>query len=1142
MNDSVDPVAAVRGWLTAPAADAGIHLADEADGWEYRGYPELAGQAWSIAGLLRAGGLGSGDGACVIMPTGFPCFAAFYAVWACGGVFTPVAPPMFGDMDQIVAHIAGILRQAAPKLVVTAPEFESFVRRAVAEAGRTDEPLVIDAANLPPAPEVRELGAVSEVALLQFTSGSSGAPRGVKVSWGNLADNIGLITRHIDLRPGETIVSWLPLYHDMGLIGAFLNAVTNQCGLYIMRPDQFVRDPARWLRAMAHAQHGPSPSFALGYAAHRVRPEEIADLDLSGWRSLVIGSEPVELADLQAFAELTGRQGFSMNAYTLAYGLAEATLMVSSSRREQPITALRLDNPNLRFGQPVPVLEQAILDDKHRVEGAGWITGLGYSTPESQVVVVDDEGRELPDGVLGEMVVLGDSVALGYSGEPGPGSTTRFADDRVYTGDSGFLYNGEVFVLGRMGTSLKVRGRSVFMEDIESRVAQETGLTKGKLAAVGISEAGVQGVALFAETTPGDWIAEARKIIRGHLGPAQTVQIVTGPRGLIRRTSSGKPRRRHMWQLLRDGELTGAVVHETDKLVTEATEQGAPQLAEQATPHLGMPIERVRRLFEAAAQAVSIPSGAAVLFEGSLAEGFGNAGSDIDFLVVTDGDEDAPTMPTVLFADGRRVEVRSRSAAQIRTQFAQVASAPDEDSLNRCQRFLRATVVQAGEVDIDGLRNLIPYPDFSTKTADWWALRAAQALRYAIALRALGEDEEAFDWAADGLRQGMKSWAARQGETYIESKWLPRQLDRIGAHELIDRFQELAAAAITLSADETAAAQRYWTQLLELAAELGVPGIADDAHQVVFARRAGVTTWAIGGRLHVLRDDQDVFVLSDEAARAWRQVVFRHSVRDVLARSSQDIRAELAEFVRLGFVGLQWRGAEVIEPALAMLKPVRPQTPVASPAAPGLGLTGLVRDGAIATLAALPAKRFTECGLNLVWSNIVLENAREDLVGAVKDGQGGVADIAAHRLLMMSVRVLLSAFGVSPLPGDVAPGRTVVRLLPAHTPERGELLAGLESVRRVRFSELIAEGDPLEGLAVLDDFVALVRRVAGEPRSTGEFPASFDSREQWQRTLAIGYDWLRLAGYLDTDVPLDEARDLLASGGQQPHLRESEQS
>ncbi|MEU7632297.1 AMP-binding protein [Nocardia sp. NPDC049220] len=1173
-------VAAVRYWLVDPAKSTGVHLADEVDGWTYRSYAELAEQAWSIAALMRAHGMGSGDGVCVIMPTGFSCVAAFYAVWACGGICTPVAPPMFGDLAQIVAHIAAILQQAGPRLVVTSPEFEQWVRQAAEVAGRTDEPLVVDGALLSTPFEAREFGDPGECALLQFTSGSTSAPRGVRVSWHNLANNIAMISALIDWRDGEAMVSWLPLYHDMGLVGAFLTTVTNQGELYLMRPDQFVRDPARWLRAMAHAQHSPSPSFALGYVAHRVRQTEIADLDLSGWRTLAVGSEPVEMADLQSFADLTGRQGFSTKAYTLAYGLAEATLMVTSSARDRPITALRIDNTSLRFGAPVPILAEERLDDTQRVEGTGWITGLGYSTPESTVRVVDEEGRELPDGVLGEMVVVGESVALGYSDDSATAST-RIADGTLYSGDAGFLHHGEVFVLGRMGSSLKVRGRSVFMEDLESRVSGETGIVKGKLAAVAITDPGAQGVALFVESSPGEWIMAARRVIRGELGPAQTVTIVTGPRGIIRRTSSGKPRRRHIWQQFRDGGLEGAVVHETDGVTVTTLADGVGEVAARTEtgpdattsetaaadrpPRPALPIDRVTQLLDRAMDSVAVPANSAVLFEGSLAEGFGNAGSDVDFLVLAPGAEELPTLPTVLFVDGRRVEIRTRSVAQLRRQLEQVAAAAatddlTEDVLNRCQRFLRATVVRAtpDAPDVAELRTVLPHSVLADILADWWFGRARHALRYAVALRALKVSDEAVGWARDGLLQAMKGWAARRGETYLETKWLPGQLDRIGGGDLINRYRDLNGPAWP-GADESrafgaaptdvlgvatvraAAEESAWEQLLELAVDLGLEAPVDDPQRVRFARIPGVTTWPIGSRIHVLRGDRDVFVLSDSGARAWRSVVFSHSVADVLGRAQHDITAELAEFVRLGLVGLRWCGGSLITPALAMCAPVRPYTPVPSTIAPALGLTGAARTDAVATFAALPARRFTECALNLVWSNIVLENAREDLAGAVQDAQGPVADIAAHRLIAMCVRVLLSAFGLHPLPADVAPAATLRRSLPPQAAHRTDLLAQVESALRVRFSAIIAEGgDIAAGVSVLDDLVTLVRRVAAgtDPVAGADgFPASFASREQWRRTLAIGYDWLRVAGYLDTELPLDEARDLLASGGQQPHLR-----
>ncbi|MFF0495843.1 AMP-binding protein [Nocardia aobensis] len=1114
LRNTDDDQALVRGWLVNPATTTGIHLADEADGWQFRSYAELAELTWSVAGRLRERGLGGGDeaGVCVVMPTGFPCVAAFYAVWACGGVFTPIAPPMFADMAQYISHVAAILDQAAPRVVVTSVELETLVREAMTAAGRTDEPVVVGDTG---SPADRTLAPAAETALLQFTSGSTGTPRGVRVSWHNLANNIRMISRLIDWRPGEAMVSWLPLYHDMGLVGAFLTTVANQGDLYLMRPDQFVRDPARWLRAMAHAQHSPSPSFALGYVAHRVSPDDIADLDLSGWRTLAVGSEPVEVEDLRSFAELAGARGFSARTYTLAYGLAEATLMVTSSARDRPLTALRVDTATLRPGQPVRIVAEVALADDRWVSGPGWITGLGYSTPESTVVVVDEDGREVPDGVLGEMVVIGDSVALGYT--DGAGGATRIADGRLYTGDAGFRYHDEVFVLGRMGTSLKVRGRSVFMEDIESRVARETGITKGKLAAVSLTGGAAPGIVLFAETAPGEWITRARTVVRGELGPAGTVGVVTGPRGFIRRTSSGKPRRRHMWQLYTEGRLAGATEHPAAD-TTATSVSTAPALS----------LDRAERLLAAALETVSIPPNSAALFEGSLAEGFGNEGSDIDFLIVAPGDEQMPTLPTVVFADGRRIEIRTRSEAQLRAQLERVTGAGgdlDEDVLNRCQRFRNATVLRSSAaVDLDGLLALVPADGFAETVSGWWAQRSRHALWFAVALRAMGADAEADGWARDGLLQAVKSWAATRGETYIETKWVPRQLDRIVAAdpdiaEWVDAYRALPPGA---TLDET----------LTLARRFGIDDVADDPDRILLARVDGVTTWPIGDRIHVLRDDRDVFALSDRGAAAWRGVVARKSVADILRRSP--IGTELAEFVRLGFIGLSLRGGETLRPALAMCKPVRPVTPIPSTRMPALGLAGGGADREIATLSPLPAQRFVACAMEVVWSNVVLENAREDLMGAVKAGQGAVADIAAHRVIAMCVRMALSTYGIHPLPPDVAPGRT----LAAMVPDAGPLRELVDRASGLRFSAVLGSGaSGLDELAVLDGLAAAVREIAGGT----QFPASFDSREQWRRTLDISYDWLRPAAYLDTELPLDEARDLLGSGGRQPHQRDGGQ-
>ncbi|NLG54739.1 MAG: aminopeptidase, partial [Rhodococcus sp.] len=659
-----------------------------------------------------------------------------------------------------------------------------------------------------------------------------------------------------------------------------------------------------------------------------------------------------------------------------------------------------------------------------------------------------------------------------------------------------------------------------------------------------VTDPGVQGIALFAETEPGEWITDARRLLRSELGPAYSITIITGPRGLIARTSSGKPRRRLMWEKWKEGKLIDATEHPADIPWATGTE-------------LRLSSAYLETLLDQVGGVVDLPDYAAVLLEGSIAEGFGNEGSDIDFLVISPGSDSTPTMPTVLFLDGRRVEVRTRSIGQLRAQLEQVA-APNpnlnEDVLNRCQRFLRGSLVRGenGSTDqsviVDELRAVLSEDTLREVLASWWSERSVQALRYAIVLDALGASAEARGWLRDGIVQAAKSWLAGEGETYIETKWLPSQFERVGPGSEAMRFWKL-------SERDDAKLEDY----LDLAADLGVPRINPDSAQARFARVPGVTTWALGSRLHVLRGS-DVFVLSDEAAAAWRSVVFGRPV-DGGCESAEEAAARV-EFIGLGLVGLCWREAVAdpselpgpavpITPALAMCEVVQPYTPIPAPHAPVLSVAGAARSADTAIeLCSLPAERFVECAMRLVWSNIVLENAREDLAGALKDEQFRVARVAVHRLIAMSVRVLLSAYGIHPLPADVAPVATVRRLLPRDDRTK-EIVSALENAVAAYEGEALTLESAKDRqqatndlVGVLDHLVDVVRGIVASDdaaaHAAASFPASFDSRVGWRRTLDISYDWLRIGGYLDSDLPIDEAADLLTSGGAQPHLRDPE--
>lgn len=1113
---------AMCGWLYDPHDEQGIHLADEADGWTFLTYREIAARVWRIAARLRAAQVAEDDRVCVVLPTDFDCVAAMYAVWACGATLTLVPPPSFGGGADYPSHLRGILDRAAPRVVVTSPDLAEIVGRAMAAT----EPLVLDATDTEKAPPLpRPVPAAQDCALVQFTSGSLGTPRGVRIGWRNLHANTTFITDAVGWRAGDSTVSWLPLYHDMGLIGGLLTTVAEQGGLWLMRPDQFVRDPGRWLRAMSAAQHTVAPSFGLGYTAKRLGREDVSGMDLSGLRSVITGAEPVDTADVEAFTELLADTGYDPARLRPAYGLAESTLMAAMSG--DPVVA-RVDTSTLRFGHPVPITGTQTYRGQP-LPGQGWILGLGGSTAESTVRVVDTDGTELPDGVLGEVAVAGPSVALGYRYAEGdedraPGEGTRFADGVLYSGDAGFLHEGQLYVLGRMGASIKVRGKPVFMEDVDARVAHETGLPKHRFAAVAAQGAAAgQGIVLFAEMPPGPWLDRAREVLRGDLGPARGLTIVTGGRGLIRRTSSGKPRRRLMWELLRSDDLgEGVVVHGES-----VRHDHAPAVLSDA---------QIRDLLARALEIVEVPAESTVLLEGSIAEGFGNSGSDIDFLVTVPGADETPEMPTVLFVGGRRVEVRTRSQRQLRTQLDYArgalsydADAPElldlnQDVLNRCQRFLHGIVVRAGAVEVEEIRETLPDNDFGAVMRTWWFARARQSLRQAVASAALGAQAESLGWARDGLLQALKGWAAGRGETYLESKWTGPQLDRIGDTEVTDRYVALDRALAS------GAEEGLLARTLDAVTTLGLPPVADDPKMVVLQRVPGVTSWPIEGRIHVLRGKRDVFVLSDSAARAWRSVVFGRSLAEITGGTTESVHEELAEFVRLGLVAVRWRGEGPIRPAVAMVKATGAYTCPPAATSTVLGVGGGTRArGRIVTLAPLPADRFAACASALIWANVIVENAREDLLGALEQRQGRVADVAADRLVRGVVRMVLCTLGCSPLPPDIAAVATLERCAPESF---AGVIAAVRAAESLCFAELVAAQRQQDGLAVLDALVDAVRQVA-ELR----FPASFDSHEQWRRTLAIAYDWLRMAAYLDTELPIDEVQDLLASGGAQPHQR-----
>ncbi|MFD7668745.1 AMP-binding protein [Streptomyces sp. NPDC059788] len=547
-------------WLTEPAraesgdGGPGIHLADDRGGWVFHPYTELAASARRVAGSLAALGVRPGDVVCVLLPTGLPCLSSLFGVWAAGATVCLIPPPAFAAQAEYVEHAAGIVEQCAPAVTITDEHLAPMTAQVLAAAGADREPWIWHDDG-----EEAVVRASGGPALLQFTSGSSSRPRGVRVAWANLEANIRLILDRLGWRAGDAAASWLPLHHDMGLIGCLLAPVSAQGDVWLMRPEQFIRDPARWLRTFAVAAHTAAPPFAFAYAVRRLG-ERLADLDLSAWRNAIVGAEPIDPRVLERFAELAAPAGFSPGVYLPSYGLAEATLAVTVHSPGTRVPTVRVDTGDLRFGHPVTIDATREFASAERIDDSedGWVVGCGHPGDGVGVAIVDEEGKPLPDGHLGEIEVTGPSVAGGY--HAGRTGSTRFTPDGLRTADAGFFHQGELFVLGRMGDSLKAHGRSVYMEDLEAKVVSATGIAREKCAVVGVGGGGEASVTLFAEKAAGAWVEDATRALRGALSDEVVITVVVGGSGLISRTSSGKPKRRHMWEQLRSGGLKNARV------------------------------------------------------------------------------------------------------------------------------------------------------------------------------------------------------------------------------------------------------------------------------------------------------------------------------------------------------------------------------------------------------------------------------------------------------------------------------------------------------------------------------------------------------------------------------------------------------
>jgi fatty-acyl-CoA synthase len=503
-------------------------------------YRTLRTQALELAQRLASLELPRGARLAIVAET-TPDFLRFF--FACQYVgLVPVALPStvnLGGHDAYVHKLRGMLQACEAATAVASSSFLGFLGEAVHGLGLVmwGEPAAFD--ELPQ--KGMELQAIGpqEIAYLQFTSGSTGTPKAAMITeQALLANAYGALNHGLDVRDDDRFASWLPFYHDMGLVGCLLTVMAGQRSIDYLDTREFAMRPRRWLELMSHgkATIAYSPPFGYEMCARRVRPADIASYDLSSWRVAGIGAEPI-LPEVPArFAELLAPAGFDTNAFVPSYGMAEASLAVSFSPVGKGIVVEWIDPTDLAENlRATPVTEGA---------GTGFVR-CGGPLPGHELEVCDDAGHQLPDLHVGRIRVRGPSLMSGYFRQPELTAKALAEDGWLDTGDVGYVIDGEVVVTGRHKDMIIVNGRNIWPQDIERIVERQPELRSQDASAFGVpGPGGVEIAAVVVQCNTLDPNARAalvqrvRRELLEELGIACIIELV--PRHTLPRTSSGK--------------------------------------------------------------------------------------------------------------------------------------------------------------------------------------------------------------------------------------------------------------------------------------------------------------------------------------------------------------------------------------------------------------------------------------------------------------------------------------------------------------------------------------------------------------------------------------------------------------------------
>jgi len=525
-------------------------------------FRDICMEAERRAADLHARGLVKGDRLAIAVPDPDEFVLSFLGAVMGGIVPVPISPQLsFKNIESYHDTVAHITNASGAALLLTTTSTRQFVDPIVPRAPKLRGVLTVDELGKEDHGKVDVTIDPTDLAFLQFTSGSTSRPKGVMVSHRNLAWNSESFMIHGLAKDSsfDKGVTWLPLFHDMGLIGFVVGTLFTDIPVVFLPTASFVRNPRIWLDKI-HQHRGTityAPNFAYALVAKRLKDKDVSDLDLSCLHRAGCGAEPIQAKTLRDFAAKLAPARFDPKAFLPSYGMAEATLAITFVPHSTGIRSDVIEKKSLERGDATP---GGSLED----EGAQELVNCGRPFPEHHVAIVDEAGHRLGDRQVGHIITRGPSVSTGYYQEPeltaeafkkGPDGETW-----LYTGDLGYTVDGEVFICGRLKDMIIVRGRNFYPNDLEWIVSELPSVRRGNVVAFGADVDGEEQLVIAAEAFQSDAEALKQTIAQAILASFSlaTHEVVIVPQGTLPRTSSGKPQRRKTRQMYLDGTLSRA--------------------------------------------------------------------------------------------------------------------------------------------------------------------------------------------------------------------------------------------------------------------------------------------------------------------------------------------------------------------------------------------------------------------------------------------------------------------------------------------------------------------------------------------------------------------------------------------------------